>query len=394
MSNKIIYGLIGTGPWQKPMYDLLKKLSDAVLTVGPGENIFNSDFHVNSDVRDIDTIIKSIDDYGIKPKYFFTSQSDITLKTVDTLNSLFIKNYSQKEIINTFTNKFLIRLKNQGSGIIKNPIFYNIKLDNLSDFIKNNKDDIVIKPLSLQSSIGVRMINPRIDFDVEEYVKQMNILGVKEVIAEALIDGDEYTLEGYKSKGGFHKILAASKKKKNINFGIASELEYSKEYLEKVELINDDLEFLFNDYEYGPTHTEIIINPKGDFFLVETAIRGGGSGIASHIVPALTGFNPEIQMVKDATGIHVEEQKKIKYKRVALIFFGAKSKIFPKIFYDELGDNLIKIWTNYNQGEKVKAINDDRSRHGFVIIGSNSYNEQKEIINYFKRINMEITLYD
>ena len=49
----------------------------------------------------------------------------------------------------------------------------------------------------------------------------MKKFGVREFIVEELIEGVEYTIEGYKFKNGEHTIFGVSTKDKKFGFGVA-----------------------------------------------------------------------------------------------------------------------------------------------------------------------------
>jgi hypothetical protein len=218
---------------------------------------------------------------------------------------------------------------------------------------------------------------------------------INEFIVEELIEGVEYTVEGYKFKNGEHKIFGVSTKEKKFGFGVANALNYSPGAVADCQTLKEPLAKIFDCYKFGPTHTELILSEDKEFFLVEAACRAGGSGIPSHIVPSLTGFYPERQLIADYLGIKINATvSAAKYKYVSLIFFEFYDNVAHDIEVGVCGSNIIRVWCQYRVGDSVNAIVDDRSRHGFIIIGAQSSQELLGFLKILKEINPAINFHD
>ena len=392
--NSYIIFVLGTGPFQRSIFDILTRSGYCIGTIGPSENIFNAIAHIQSDVREIEFITKEMKKFRYKPLYFFSSQTDITVLPAAILNKFFECAEINIEISKMFTNKFLVRNKNINSIILKNPAYEIIdikQLENKKHFYA--KYPFILKPVSLQSSLGLLKVEINEEVNHTDYVQTLHKLGVSQIIKEEFVEGVEYTVEGYKHKNGFHEILCASRKEKRIGFGIANALNYTPIAKQIVEEISLDLENLFEDYPFGPTHTEVIRKDNGEFYLVESAIRGGGSGIPSDIIPSLTGFSPEFQMIHDSIGMKLHQFQIQRYPYVSLLFFEFKSFCADLIIFDKKKLGNIRVWTDYEAGAEVKKIIDDRSRHGFIIIGARSTSDLNILKTEFLNDNPNITLY-
>jgi biotin carboxylase len=398
MNNKSCVCLIGSGPWQRDLFNLLLVLRYPICSIAPENNFHEAQYFIRSDVRDIALISEQIEVLGVKPLVFISSQTDLTVNSVAKLNAQYNISDKRLEAAELFTNKFLMRRAvDVINGEVLNPKYRLLHPENIEEQIQSFDDDlmsnVVIKPTSLQSSLGVKYINNVYNFDFHEYLNYIRNYNVEEFIVEKRVDGTEYTIEGYKHTDGTHELLAASEKSKIFGFGIANALHYSNEALEKCRLIQDDLNKLFSCYDFGPTHTEIILNDDGKFYLVEAAVRGGGSGIPSHIVPALTGFYPEKQLLVDSGLVGVYKHENSQYDFVSLIFFEFRHSAASPINTDNVQSNIIRLWSDYKLGEKVREILDDRSRHGFVIVGSTSADELRSVLDVLNRDNPGIRLH-
>ena len=390
--------LLGTGPWQRSLFDMLQETNQQICTISPDNTGFGAAYHIEADVRDVEKIITEINKYQLKPSYFLSSQTDLTVKSVAYLNNHYGFGINQISVANTFTNK--VQMRERVARICKNlqnPFYEGTTLESLVDDVIDNficsMDSFVIKPASLQSSLGVKIISKNEDFNLTEYIQTIAEYGCSELIMEGFVDGIEYTIEGYKYKDGTHEILAVSRKEKKFGFGIANALHFSPEAYQDCVDVQHDLEKLFQDYCFGPTHTEVIKTADGALYLVEAAIRGGGSGIPSYIVPEITGFYPEQQMLVDS-GLKVTYEKQSKkHNFVLLIFYEFKGAVATQINTENVKKSVISLWSDYKLGETVRPILDDRSRHGFFIIASNTKVEQDSVLKMLSEDNPGIRLH-
>ena len=387
--------LLGTGPWQRSLFELLKYNKFKICTISPVSAFTDSDLHIYKDVRDVSGIMAEIEINGIEPMLFISSQTDLAVNSIAQLNHNYNLNLSNILVAKVFTNKYLMRNLVANLDVsLKNPIYQKVTcasdIDSMLDSHPSLSEDIIIKPTSLQSSLGVRHIKYLRDFDFNAYRSEMSNYSVHEFIIEKNIKGIEYTLEGYKKKNGSHELLAVSRKDKKFGFGVANALHYSPDAFNECVRLKSSLNKLFFDYGFGPTHTEVIKTVEGDFYLVEAAIRGGGSGIPSEIVPSLTGFYPEHQQLNDA-GVACELHTVVaRHEYVSLVFYEFTTGVALPIEHSELDDNLVRKWSNFKDGEMVGPILDDRSRHGFLIIGSRSEASIKEVLARLSNLNQKV----
>lgn len=390
--------LLGSGPWQRSLFDLMKSNGLEVCTISPTHTYLDSDCHILKDIRDITGIINEITKRNIQPRIFISSQTDLAVYSCAKLNHHFNIGVSNLEAATNFTNKFVMRsLINQCHIKLKNPTYQKVTcradLDKIMDGSSVLLQDVIIKPTSLQSSLGVRYIQSLNNFDFDSYRAEMSNYDVNEFILEKNIKGSEYTLEGYKSKNGSHELLAVSKKDKKFGFGVANALHYSPDAFRECLPLTDSLNQLFSSHTFGPTHTEVMKTAEGNFYLIEAAIRGGGSGIPSEIVPSLTGFYPEYQLLKD-TGISCKKNSEVtRHDYVSLVFYEFNTDVASSLRYSDVKRNILRTWSNYEDGEVVGKISDDRSRHGFVITGSDSEVERQEIMARIATLNPGINFH-
>ncbi len=241
--------------------------------------------------------------------------------------------------------------------------------------------DIIIKPSDAQSSRGVFKINKSNIGQLESLFKEtISFSKLDYIIVEDFIFGKEITVEGicFDSK---HYILATSSKK-HFRTGIASELRYPSS-------VNDSLlkrlyEFHNNfinitGLKFGITHSEYIINEdETDFWLVESACRGGGSLIPSHIVPWVARVDVYNMLYNILTGRKVVLNEPQSHRNAILYFFEFKEGKVKKIDGIEEAkkiEGVLELEMEFSVGDILHSANDDRGRQGYVIIFANSGEE-------------------
>jgi biotin carboxylase len=267
-------------------------------------------------------------------------------------------------------------------------------------FFLQAEQSIIIKPLDSNSSRGVFKISSV--GELHKYFDESLSFSKTEkaVLAERYINGTEFTIDGIKTKDK-HYSLAVSKKyhyKHNIN--IANQLFFSyqdDEYdYDKLRKINDTLIEKTDLPDGCLTHSEYKFE-NGEFYLIETAARGGGNLISSDIVPLLSGIDNYQYLINFSLGILNESKIKIdeclKRRCAVLYFFDTPNvsgivKSIEGLDYLQNSKNIISYKLNFNVGDEIcKAVN-DAARIGFYIAYAETKQNLLDVMNnvnkYFK----------
>ena len=378
--------LLGAGPWQTSISRLIREAGYGLLVVGPEPPSFPYERFLQADVRDTEKIWSRATSLGANILAFVSSQTDLTVPIVNELNRRLGIRHINQEVCSYFTDKYAQRIKN---SLGKLP-GHKVDAQNLLDFLTGIHLPAVSKPCSLQSSKGVKLWRNVSVSEVDEYLRELKSLEVETVVVEPFVSGTEITLEGYKRLGGTHEVLAISEKKKNIGFGVANSLLYQRSNLDKYRVVSGLLEDHFSVLDFGPTHTEVIVNSSGAF-LVESAIRAGGTNIPSLIVPSLSGVYPEIDLLNDL-GLRVGNPKKRidGYEVVEMCFFRFL-RGREDLRLDEIKERILFDWVS---DSNLSEVTDDRSRHGCLILGSSCIQELDSIKKEFLTNNKNVCFYD
>lgn len=375
--NKPVIMVVAGGNWQVP---LIKKLRDL------GAYVVNTNLYPDSigfqyanvglvaDVKDIEENLKIAKYY--QPDAILTDQSDIAVPTVAKLCEELGLPGIGYNIAMQFTNKVMMRdfcFKNN----LPTPRYRCCQNESeVIDFIKEINKPVVIKPPDNQSSRGVQKIDDLASVH-HAFIDAIRHTSSKQVLVEEYIEGTELTVEGIKITEKHITLAISEKHHYEHNQMIANRLLFSRENKE----IDFDKLIKQHDYmieamqlPFGLTHTEYKYHNE-NFYLIETAARGGGTKISSHIVPLLSGVDTYKVLLMLAMGekIYVDS---INYnysnseKTSVLHFFDFEPGLVKKISGLEKARSLhgvIDLELNFKVGDMICQSSDDRSRHMHVI---------------------------
>ena len=395
--NQLIF-VVGGGQWQAPIIGKAQEMGFKVLCSNlypDTEGSKLADFFELADVTDLETNLEIARKY--LPAAIITDQSDIAVRTVASLNEEFGLRGVTSEASVRFTDKLIMRRSALAAGT-PCPGFMEINtLDDAIEASQNFGFPFILKPRCNQSSRGIVVVN---NFDEIEaaFTNTTKFSGGLSLLAEQFIDGKEVTVEGYRFADRHVSLASSEKQPFKHNRAIAERLLYppqiDSQKLNELYEINNFLVESLNP-GYGITHAEYMYK-DGQFFLIEIAIRGGGTKISSHIAPMMSGFDLNECLIKDALGEpQYSSQLSLAHGRYcSLKFLGFESGV-PVARTPEseiVGiDGVLDFSYSFELGAALSEISDDRSRHAYVICSGNSYQEvldleklveQKVIVEY------------
>jgi carbamoyl-phosphate synthase large subunit len=238
---------------------------------------------------------------------------------------------------------------------------------------------VFCKPADGQSSRGVsrlaRASDPAI---VQAFDRAKAASPIGETIFEQSIVGVEATVEGFVVDGR-PTTLAISDKGHYADLpGVARTLTWPGDFpahvAERIARANEATVRALG-IPFGITHGEFLIDGAGEPWLVEMAARGGGTRIASHIVPAVCGFEPTpalISILLGETPEVVATRQRAAQLRFLRLSPGKRILGFPNLAEMQAVSGVMEIAFNQAVGDRVPAVEDDRSRNGCVIVSADS----------------------
>lgn len=254
----------------------------------------------------------------------------------------------------------------------------------------------IIKPTDSQSSIGISKINTIEDYSVAvEYA-----LGKSKhhkAILEQFFVGDEYVCEGFVYNGKYYNLLFGDRRYFRGTLIPSQTLcpsQLDKSIQNKILECEKSITHEINP-SFGIIHSEYLVNHEtGKFCIVESAIRGGGVYISSHLVPLATGIDVNTLLLKCALGqgslTLVEETLATRKERAsAYVCFTLPEGTVKEVngldkIVDIEGIAMCDI-RNISIGDKTEKMISKGMRKGPVVIHAPNRQELEAIINRLKK---------
>ncbi len=191
-------------------------------------------------------------------------------------------------------------------------------------------------------------------------------------ILEQFVEGTELTVETFTINGEVYFLAISDKVKPNLKTRVATSLNYpaliSEEVRQRVvTLVTDALAAL--GIQNGIAHTEVIVDPTGIPYLVETGARGGGGHIFHTIIEAVSGFNAPVLQAQWLTGEEVSINH-IDNKGCCYRFFNPQRGILKAIKNEDKIDDMPGVldWGIVKKiGEEVGNLENSLHRAGYVV---------------------------
>lgn len=294
MENSVL--ILGAAALQVPIIKYVKQQGFNVIVVSiPGDypGFAIADKCVYCDVRDVDSILASVCDDDIKA--VLTDQTDITVPIVAILAEKLGVAGNSPKIAKIYANKYKMRQHCHNIGVCVPCFFHASTIEDVLECYNTIRYPAIMKPEDNQGSRGVFVIREK-DEIISHFEETIKYSKTGYIIVEEFFKGREVVVEGFVYNGYY------------LNFGIAERRYFDIEDLlipcqtifpakvsEQIrcKLLNAEntLHSSLNP-SFGMIHSEYLINEEtGEYILVETALRGGGVYISSHLVPYYSGID-------------------------------------------------------------------------------------------------------
>ena len=249
----------------------------------------------------------------------------------------------------------------------------------------------IIKPADSQSSIGITKIST-----MDEYFQAIKLALSKskkhEAIVEEFFVGTEFVCEGFVYEGKYYNLMFGDRRYfegtllpcKTLFPSNVLNISVQNQIIECEAKIAAEV-----DPSFGIVHSEYLVNQKtGEFRIIDTALRGGGVYISSHLVPLTTGIDINSILLNCALGekVDIDEAMSKKGKKAsAYVCFNLPEgiiesvrgvdeiKAIPNIaFFDD---------TNLTIGTYTGKMEVKGNRKGPIIVHAEDRNELEKIID-------------
>jgi len=378
---------IAGGIWQKPWIEYLKNKGHYIAVVNPAVTTATelADYHIQTDINDLDTIDRHIE--KIKPSFVTSDQSDISTMIVATIAAKWNLPGNKIDTIEKLTNKLEMFRFGRSLGIPMPESAEAASTEEVKAFGLAHGFPIIIKPADSTMSRGFRKIETLVEINDDIFKSTKKFSKTGRVVTQTFISGEMVTLEGVCS-GGKHRTIAVSKKDGFFGPGINTGVQYPywSPLVEKIVATND-LYVENTGMKFGLTHSEFIFE-NDKFCLIEIGGRGGGAGITDKIVPWVSGINIYEILYQSLMGKVIDVKNIQVLQRPALLRYYTKEQVTN---YTEDKNDIIKNLKgvadfNYNFAGKQYVTDKNDIRHTMAIYLRETSEEINELENQIKII--------
>lgn len=281
-------------------------------------------------------------------------------------------------------NKYLVRKYLKQNEIQSIPQFFEISQTSELEKIKDEiKFPVIIKPSEGLGSLFVYKVDNYEELKKEcEKVLEGSLN--KKALIETYIQGKEYGVESFVYKNKVH-VLAIMEKLMTMNAEYRVELGHSApaDIEEKLkEKIETEVTKIINTLElnYGPVNMDIIVNEKGNPYIIDIGARMGGNAINTHIIPNYIGVDHVKNTIKLAMGDDSVDLEPKFHHFVATRQLDLKpGKIAQLPDFSRLyDDNVVDICFEKKVGDIIEPYTCNADRSGFIVVTGKNINDAKQ----------------
>ena len=310
MVSKVL--IIGAGIGQVPLCRLIKQrgLFLIVVTI-PGDYpcIALADKVYYIDIYDREEIVRVAREENVNA--VISDQNDLMMPTVAYVAERLGLPGNTFVQINSYCNKNIFR-ENCDNLSIPSPKHCKVHQREIPADFTNIPFPWVVKPEDSQSSIGVAKVD-----NEDEYFEALTFALLKSknktAIVEEFFEGHEVVVEGFIYNGNYYNLGIADRKYFKLDrMFIPSQTIFPSVISTELKNRLIDYEQVYTSYihpNFAIVHSEYLINERtGEVRVVESALRGGGVYISSHLVPLFTGININDILIDCALGKKIDIQ--------------------------------------------------------------------------------------
>jgi len=387
--------IIGAGLWQKPYLSRARELGYRVIACDWSEKAAGreyADVFEPIDVKDKEGVLNFAQRHSAEA---VLTAADVGVPTAAFVARKLNFPYHTEILAYQATNKAAMRKTALEQGI---PIPEFRVVGKEDDVLKPALDlhfPLICKPSDNCSSRGVTVVNNEHELiDASSLARQNTSDG--NILLEEFMQGTEGSVEAICSNRQITILGICSKIKSPLPYRYDLQLNYpghfNSQEVASAETLLRNVVRGFNIID-GIIHLEFIIKNE-NAKLIEFALRGCGSNVITHLIPALTGFDAVAYLVHQAFGrrqiIELNYQKKAVLKFVIL----PVGKIRSINGVDDIlkRSSVVDFLIEKKPGDYVQSARDGRSRPGYFIAVADTLEQlanEAEYINNTLKVEYE-----
>ena len=297
---------LGGSPWQADVIRRARELGLDTLVADidpdcPGRAI--GDEFVQVDTDDVAALVELA--RARRADLVLAEQTDRVVPVAAQINAQLGLPGLRPELATRFTDKRVMRRALEGT--VPMPAYQEVsRREEALDFADREGYPVVLKPKRRQSSIGVFVV------DTPETLKSRFENSVSQsqegrILVERFIEGPEIAVEGFSMKGRFHPLAISEKSHYDFNECLDRRVTFPPRYSDATlarisATATAVVETLGLDD--GISHAEYRMR-DGVPYLVEVAARGAGHGVATRMVPHVSGVDVYELLIRRLRGEEV-----------------------------------------------------------------------------------------
>lgn len=271
-----------------------RRLGAEVIVADPREGVPGTalaDSWIGIDVAATDELAQAVAGLGIDA--VLTDQSDYAARAAADLAARLGLQGQDPQLVDACSNKLTMRRMLAARAPSLVPWFRHFtNIASASRFAAESEGPVIVKPLQSQGSRGVVLVESDNDLPrIEEAFAESEGHGI---LVEQFVSGREYSVDGMVRGGVLTPLGIAAKTHYAGNPCLDERCDFLPTEFAHVEgrlLEAMDVTVSALGIDFGIVHAELLVD-DGPATLVEIALRGGGAGISSVIVPYLAQYDP------------------------------------------------------------------------------------------------------
>ena len=299
--------ILGAGKFQLDLIKTAQNMGCYVIVVSPDGDypgLSIADKVVYQDATDEEKVYEIAKEEKIDG--IISDQAEIFVKPISYVSEKLNLPGNPYEVACRYTDKYEMRKCSHKAGLPTIRAKRVSQIEDAIEFFEDLTGDAIIKPVDGFSSKGVYKITSREDIE-NKFYEALSYSKKDKVIIEEFIKGRQFEVDSIAVNGEVSTLMYADLDEFDINDVFSSKTRLypsvaDKSVIDKLLEYNIKVNRCFG-LKQGLTHNEYILDEKtGEIYLIEAALRGGGTYIASHISMLETGVDTAEFLVNISLG--------------------------------------------------------------------------------------------
>lgn len=240
------------------------------------------------------------------------------------------------------------------------------------DVSRGRSFPMIVKPVDNCSSRGVQVVRREEELSAA-VAGALNASAVGEALVEQFLDGREGSIEAVVQAGDLFVLGICDKTKSRLPDRFDLELRYPGAYppltTQRLEQFTATLVRGFG-IRNAILHIEFLLTrPDDEIFLIEFALRGCGSKVVTHLLPAMSGRDIVGAVVRQAFGLR-SELRSAQTRHGALHFLMFPPGQVRAVNGVDAASNIpgvVDLTIEPGPGDRIDEVHDGRSRPGHLL---------------------------